>query len=346
MLEGLHEGHPGITRMKALARSYVWWPQLDRDLEEVVKTCNPCQLARDSPAPVPLQPWEWPQRPWTHLHIHFAGPFLGHMYLVLVDAHSKWLEVKRVSSATTAVTTEVLRSIFATHGLPEMLVSDNVTAFTSSQFKHFTSQNGIRHVTSAPYHPATNGLAERAVQTFNECMKKTSKDSIDTRISRFLFRYSLTPHSTPVYHLRSCSLAVAYAPSWISSDLPSSNESWPDRKVRRLLTTNEQKDRTITLQSRVLIRNFAPGDIRLPGTVTQCLGKQTFLILLDDGHTTRRHIEHVRPLYSRPSSTDQPDWLTLPDAPSPPQPPLETSEVVVVPRRSNRVSRPPERYGS
>lgn len=153
MLEELHVGHPGITRMKALARSYVWWPQLDRDLEEVGKTCNPCQLTRHLPAPVPLQPWECPQRPWARLHIDFAGPFLGHMYLVLVDAHSKWLEVKRVSSATTTVTIEVLRSIFATHGLPEMLVSDNGTAFTSSQFKHFTSQNGIRHVTSAPYIP-------------------------------------------------------------------------------------------------------------------------------------------------------------------------------------------------
>ena len=346
MLEELHEGHPGITRMKALARSYVWWPQLDRDLEEVVKTCNPCQLARHSPAPVPLQPWEWPQRPWSRLHIDFAGPFLGHMYLVLVDAHSKWLEVKRVSSATTAVTTEVLRSIFATHGLPEMLVSDNGTAFTSSQFKHFTSQNGIRHVTSAPYHPATNGLAERAVQTFKEYMKKTSKDSIDTRISRFLFRYRLTPHSTT-----GVSPSELLFGRRIRSQLDFIRPSIQQRVLVRQegqKASHDQraKDRTITLQSRVLIRNFAPGDLWLPGTVTQCLGKQSFLILLDDGRTTRRHIDHVRPLYSRPSPTDQPDWLTLPDVPSPPQPPPETSEVVVVPRRSNRVSRPPERYGS
>lgn len=89
------------------------------------------------------------------------------------------------------------------------------------------------------------------------------------------------------------------------------------------------KDRTITPQSRVLIRNFAPGDTWLPGTVIQCLERQSSLVFLDDGRTAR--IDHVRPLHSRPSSIDQPDWLTLPDdIPSlpRPQPPPDIPEVV------------------
>ena len=61
--QGLHEGHPGITRMKALARSFVWWPQIDNDLEELVKNCDDCQSTRHLPPVAPLQPWEWPQRP-------------------------------------------------------------------------------------------------------------------------------------------------------------------------------------------------------------------------------------------------------------------------------------------
>ena len=121
---------------------------------------------------------------------------MGRMFLILVDAHSKWMEVKPVSSATSAVTIEQLRSIFATHGLPEMLVSDNGSVFTSEEFKDFTKNNGIRHVTSAPYHPASNGLAERTVQTFKESMKKFSESLISTRVSRFLFAYRNTPHTT------------------------------------------------------------------------------------------------------------------------------------------------------
>ena len=86
-------------------------------------------------------------------------------FLLLVDAHSKWIEVRPVNNATSTITIDQLRSIFATHGLPEMLVTDNGTVFTSDEFNRFTKQNGIRHVRSAPYHPASNGLVERAVQT-------------------------------------------------------------------------------------------------------------------------------------------------------------------------------------
>ena len=115
----------------------------------------------------------------------------------MVDAHSKWLEVKIVKSATTANTTDHLRSLFATHGLPEMIVSDNGSVFTSVEFQDFCSKNGIKHVKSAPYHPASNGLAERAVQTFKEAMKRADpRESLSTRVSRFMFKYRLTPHST------------------------------------------------------------------------------------------------------------------------------------------------------
>ena len=115
---------------------------------------------------------------------------------ILVDAHSKSMEVKPTNTPTTASTIHHLRSIFATHGLPEMLVTENASIFTSEQFKLFTKQNGIRHVTSALYHPASNGLAERAVQTFKEIMKKTSGDPINTCVLHFLFQYCITPHST------------------------------------------------------------------------------------------------------------------------------------------------------
>ena len=118
---------------------------------------------RHLPAVAPLQPWEWPQRPWIWLHLDYAGPFLGQMLLILVDAHSKWMEVHPVTTATSSITIEHLRVILATHGLPEMLVTDNGSVFTSSDFKDFTKRTGIRHVTSAPYHPASNGLAVRAV---------------------------------------------------------------------------------------------------------------------------------------------------------------------------------------
>ena len=166
--------------MKALARSFVWWPQIDRDLEELVKRYEDCQCFRNQPPVAPLQSWEWPEKPWVRVHPDYAGPFLGRQFLILIDAHSKWMEVKAVINATSTVTIDQMRSIFATHGLPEMLVSNNGTVFTSDEFKSFTKQNGIHHVTSVPYHPASNGLAEKAVQTFKNFMKKSINGSCIT----------------------------------------------------------------------------------------------------------------------------------------------------------------------
>ena len=102
----LHEGHPGISRMKSRARSVVWWPQMDHDLAQKVKTCNHCQLNQHSPPKAPLRPWEWPTKPWSRIHVDYAGPLQGKMFLVVIDAHSKWMEVAITSSATSANTIE------------------------------------------------------------------------------------------------------------------------------------------------------------------------------------------------------------------------------------------------
>ena len=110
---------------------------------------------------------------------------MAKMFLIIVYAYSKWLEVVPVPTTNTAQTVRVLRQVFSTHGIPEIIVSDNGTAFTSSEFKIFTRQNGIRHITSAPYHPSTNGLAERAVQTFKQGMRKSGPGDLDTQPARF-----------------------------------------------------------------------------------------------------------------------------------------------------------------
>ena len=93
------------------------------------------------------------------------------MFFIVVDAHSKWPEVIQMSTTTSQSTMEVLRSLFSYYGLPEQIVLDNGAQFTSDEFAHFMKVNGIKHIRSAPYHPASNGLAERFVQTFKRAMK-------------------------------------------------------------------------------------------------------------------------------------------------------------------------------
>lgn len=143
-----------MVRMKMLARSYFWWPGLDTDIKQKVKQCESCQRNAKAPAVAPLHPLEWASRPWSRLHIDYAGPYEGHMFLVVGDAYSKWMEVFKTSSSTAAVSIQKLRECFSIHGLPDIIVSDNGTAFLNEEFALFMSENGIKHITSAPKHPA------------------------------------------------------------------------------------------------------------------------------------------------------------------------------------------------
>ncbi|KAI4881016.1 hypothetical protein NFI96_011261 [Prochilodus magdalenae] len=159
LLSELHQGHPGICQMKSLARSYMWWPKLDSDIEERVQHCRSCQAVRKLPAVAPLHCWPWPSRVWQRIHVDFAEKN-GQYFFVLVDSHSKWLEVVPMTTTTAAKTIEVLRNIFSSYGLPEEIVSDNGPQFTSQEYKNFLRSNGIKQTLVPVYHPASNGAAE------------------------------------------------------------------------------------------------------------------------------------------------------------------------------------------
>ena len=89
VLEELHDSHLRASKMKSLARAYIWWPKLDSDIESLTRAWMARQQTSTLPSRAPLHPWEWPSQPWSQFHLDFAGPFLGHMYLVLVNAYSK-----------------------------------------------------------------------------------------------------------------------------------------------------------------------------------------------------------------------------------------------------------------
>jgi transposase InsO family protein len=147
VLQELHEGHPGISKMKAMARMYIWWPGIDSEIEKAVRLCGDCQEVQSSPPPAPLNPWKWPTRPWSRLHLDFAGPFEHKMFLILIDAHSKWIEAFSVSNATSQTVITQLRTVFARFGIPEMIVTDNGSCFVSEEFEAYLVQNGIKHTT-------------------------------------------------------------------------------------------------------------------------------------------------------------------------------------------------------
>ena len=87
-------------------------------------------------------------------------------FLVIVVVHSKWPEILPMKSTTANATVSAVRDVFARFGLPVNVVTDNGPQFTSAEFTEFLKRNGVKHIRVAPYHPASNGAAERMVETF------------------------------------------------------------------------------------------------------------------------------------------------------------------------------------
>lgn len=179
--------------MKALARSFLWWPGLDHEIEAFVAQCTPCETTLNRPPAAPLHPWSWDTAPWERIHVDYAEVYKQH-FLVVIDVHSKWIEVLPTKLTTAEKTANLLRNLFASYGLPKVLVSDNGPQFTSPEFEQFLKGNGVRHVLSTPYHTASNGAA---VQTFKKAWIRLQSQPVspNQQLACFLFTYRNTPHT-------------------------------------------------------------------------------------------------------------------------------------------------------
>ena len=280
--------------MKSLGRMFVWWPGLDKDLEDIVRHCDICQSTRATPPVAPLHPWTWLSRPWSRIHVDYAGPYLGHRFLVVIDAHSKWIEMVPMNSTTTTATVEKLRVMFAQFGIPEVVVSDNGTNFVSKEFEQFMQRNGIKHVTSAPAHPSSNGLAERAVKTFKNGLSRLKDGSITDRLSRFLFTYRNTPQATT---------GSTPAELMMGRRLRSTLDlAKPDLENRVVTKQDQQKyqhdrharQRVIQVGDAVFAKNLSPGPTWVPATVIAQTGPVSFKVEVENSKTVwRRHQDQL-----------------------------------------------------
>lgn len=201
LLKEIHGGHMGISKMKAIARQYFWWPNLDKDIEGYAKGCMACLTESSNPEKSELKKFPDSKYAFERVHIDFLGPHRGKMYLILVDAYSRWPEIMHMMKTDSASTIEKLKEVFARYGLPDTLISDNGAQLVSEEFEEFCKMNGILHRTGPPYHPQTNGLAENGVKSFKKGLEKAlkdnkAKDSVNNLISKYLFAYRNAPHLT------------------------------------------------------------------------------------------------------------------------------------------------------
>ena len=270
------------------------------------------------------------------------------MFFLVIDAYSKWLEILLMPTTTSNKTIQTLKSLFARYGLPEQIVSDNGPQFTSDEFKWFYKSNGICHITSAPYHPSTNGAIERAVQTMKKSLKSTVNESgtIQTKLSRFLMSYRTTTHTTTeetpaeMFLRRPIRTTLDLLKPNLEDKITQKQDS-----QKRFHDNAGNKMREFTLGQYVLVENLRNTTPKwISGKVIAKTGPLSYKVEID-GVIRRQHVDQMLPFTAQViiSDKDAEEDIFLPtpvnNNPIAPEPaPEQTTR-----RNPPRNRRPPDR---
>ena len=171
------------------------------------------------------------------------------MFLLIIDAYSKWMKVDNTGSSTSASTISLMRRAFSSFGLPEVIVSDNTTTLTSNKFLLFLKKNRLRLVRTPPFHPASNDLAERAIEIFKEGMRELNDGSLETRC-QILCSSTYSPlKAALVYYQQNCCMDDNYVLNWIVYVQISVGKSGKIRSITKediMFTQSDMNSRLVT----------------------------------------------------------------------------------------------------
>ena len=189
-LKKLHASHQGMEKSKRLARQCIFWPGMSKQIEDTVSNCESCIRHRNANCREPLMPHAIPDRPWQKVATDLLD-FKGRTHLLLVDYYSRYPEVSELKDMSSRTVIRKTKSIFSRHGIPEELISDNGTQFTSQEFKEFSEDYDFKLTTISPRYPQSGGMHERAVQTVKDILYKCEETGDDPYIA--LLQYRNTP---------------------------------------------------------------------------------------------------------------------------------------------------------
>ena len=365
MLKLIHEGHQGITKSKLYASSSVFWDTINSDILKMTKDCPVCIKNSASQKAEPMKLHDVPTREWLKLGLDLFE-FDGKTFLIVVDYFSKFCFVRRVGGLSTRETVDALKQIFQDNGIPEILMSDQGTNFTSAEFNDFCVKYQIKHICSSAHHHQSNGQAERYVQTVKNTLKKCAEEKSDHHLALLVLK------ATP-----------------IDSTLPSPAELLQHRRFRtRLPQVRPDAERDDTIEKLKLKQArmekdgyelsqlpiggkiYAQNPQNLEWTPATIVDRdddagqgRAYIVLLESGRTVSRNRKMIKerqlltrqeqglPTQSEPVQRKQPTPETKlpPKAPSPAKP-KPVSQPVTVPSpcvtRSQSVRQPSTGSGS
>ena len=181
-LRCVHLGHTDMESTKKRARDILYWPRMNEDIERLVRACSVCNSCKPHQQREPLKMHNIPERPWSLVATDLFH-WNGTDYVIVTDSFSGWFEITKWSSTSSRTVIDKLKEVFSRFGIPDVLYSDNGPRYLSEEFQKFSREWGFNHVTSSPYYPQSNGLAERAVRSAKDLLEKCRKDGTDINLA-------------------------------------------------------------------------------------------------------------------------------------------------------------------
>lgn len=312
ILELLHENHSGMVLMKKLARSYVWWPSIDKSIEDYVRSCEICQQTGTVKKEKLNSKWPECSVPFERVHLDLFY-FGGKMFLIIVDSFSNYIDIVLMNNTTARSLIKVLEDKFAIYGLFHEIVTDNGPPFNSWEFEKYCRERSIRLSHSPIYHPASNGRAERGVRIVKTVFRKfllTSKDTtIEQKIQKFLLHYRNSPNSTTSQSPNE--LIYSYKPRTqidnlnpkkkVSFDL--SKNKYHSQNQNNEVSQNKNHSQSYSPEfkenEKALYKNHEKSIVRwLPCIIKQKLSKLRYLISLDS-KIKMVHVNQLKKYFSQ-----------------------------------------------
>jgi len=195
MINRAHRAHLGIQYTISTAKEIMYWPRMSADLTEAVTLCSTCQAIQPAVQKEPMMTHPIPESPWQSVASD-CFEVNGEQYLVIVDLYSDYIELTELKDMTTKTLIKNMKPIFATHGTPATLITDNGTNYASQEFKEFTKEWDINHIMTSPHHHKSNGKAESAVKIAENIVKKAKKEGQDVWKAMLEWRNTVTPGLT------------------------------------------------------------------------------------------------------------------------------------------------------
>lgn len=193
MLRRLHEGHLGAEKCKRRARTAIYWPGINADIDRMVSTCDTCLSHRAKQQKEPMIITDTPSEPWQKIGTDLFV-LNGKNYLLVVDYLSNYPEMALLPNTSTASVITHMKSIFARHGIPQVVCSDNGPCYNSKEFQEFAVEYDFKHVTSSPLYPQSNGKAEKGVHIVKMLLKKAVSSKSDPYLALLNYRASPLEH--------------------------------------------------------------------------------------------------------------------------------------------------------